>query len=61
MRLPRFFIVERVPVKFVETEDGGMSILRFSGKTGKFELAPNYLSRVYGRGDSVVEMAAKNG
>ena len=46
MELPRYLIVGKRPVKAVETEDGGMDVLAFGWKTGKFRREMRYLDCV---------------
>lgn len=43
MDLPRYFIVGNRPVKFVKTEDGGMSVQVFDWSNGNFVRNLNYL------------------
>ena len=47
MKLPRYYIVFTRPVKLVETEDGGMDVLKFDWETGGFIGGVNLLSEIF--------------
>ena len=47
MDLPKYFIVGNRPVKFVETEDGGMTVQAFDWSNGNFVRNLKYLSKVF--------------
>jgi hypothetical protein len=52
MDLPQYHIVFTRPVKLLETEDGGMNVLKFDWKTGGFIYGMNLLSEIFfGHGD----------
>jgi len=58
MQLPEFFIVGDRPVKASRNEEGQMALYAFNWETGEFELAMNYLSRIYfGSGDEVDQVS----
>lgn len=51
MKLPRFFDVEGIPVKFEPTSDGGMDVLAFdSNPPRRFPV-----DSVYGNGSEIIE------
>ena len=47
MDLPLYLVFGARPVKFEETTDGGMDVLAFDRKTGKFVRDLSYLSRYF--------------
>ena len=49
--LPRYFIVEGIPAKWIQVKDGGSTILAFNRKTGEFVRAIGLLTTIYGHGD----------
>jgi hypothetical protein len=46
VKLPAYFIVGAVPVKAVETEDGGMDVLAYDPDAREFRRAMQYLTAV---------------
>lgn len=46
MKLPRYYILGKRPVKIVETENGGMGAYGLNLETGEFELNMLYYLRV---------------
>lgn len=44
--LPRYYIVNDRPVRFIPTGDGGMDIEALNIRTGEFERAMEYLTKV---------------
>ena len=58
MELPQYYIVFTRPVKLVDTEDGGMNVLKFDWGTGGFVYGMNLLSEIlfgHGEVDQVTE------
>ncbi|MEU8345925.1 hypothetical protein AB0C74_29855 [Spirillospora sp. NPDC048832] len=44
---PQYYAYEGRPVVFVETPDGGLSILALSARTGEFERDRSYLDKIW--------------
>jgi len=57
---PEYYIVVERPVKFVPTEDGGMSILKYNFETGRFDYGMEYLSRVMFSKDDDIEQVSED-
>jgi len=55
-KLPLFFIFGKRPVKFISTADGGMDVLAFNWKSGKFERDMSYLSKYFKSSPEVEEV-----
>jgi hypothetical protein len=55
-KLPRYFAVNDLPVKFVETPDGGMDVLAWDWKANDFVRHLEYLDAVMKPASDVQEL-----
>lgn len=58
--LPWYYTVNDLPVKMIETEQGGMDVLVLNLKTGNFERDLRYLSRCFDPSADVDELTEES-